>query len=219
MSYTHYADTLITLMLGWIRALTDWIWNIVSLGDGSAGKSFLTWFGANWPKVVLLMLVIGLAADWLIWLVRWKPYWVWFGKKRRILEDAGAPADSRTPRKPARKTHAPEISRKRETAAQRDPDRDEGRVPAPRFQSKALPRKSAAPAKTPAYTEPDFAEDDLFDVISPEVAPPKEPPRKPRKDEDWIRQYVREDAKPNADTADIEQTKRKKADEIDWFDS
>lgn len=116
MFYTYYTDTLVTLMLGWIRGLTDWIWKLISMGDGSGGRIFLAWFSSNWLKLVLVMIAIGVALDWIVWLIRWRPYWLWFGKKRRILDD------TRPSVNPAYAT---------------------GRTDAPRFSGTALGRKES----------------------------------------------------------------------------
>ncbi len=130
MFYTFYADTLITIMLGWVRGFTDWIWNIINLGDGSAGRSFLGWFSENWLKLVVVLVIAGIVIDWLVWLVRWRPYWLWFGKKRRILDDT-----DQTPVENARR-----------------------RSEAPHFKSEALPRTEpiAHPELTEDYEEDDL---------------------------------------------------------------
>lgn len=142
MFYTYYADTLITIMLGWIRAFTDWIWRLLSADGGSSGRSFLGWFSHNWVKLVVVMIAVGIIVDWLVWLVRWRPYWLWFGKKRRIVDD--------TEDAPAAQTASGE------------------HAPAPQFTSHALPRHENT--ARPASQEELFEEDDLFDIVSPALA-------------------------------------------------
>ena len=161
MTYTHYADMFITLTLGWIRGVTNWIWSMIRLGQGSAGRSFLAWFSNHWVKLVIVLMLACVAMDWLIWLVRWRPYWLWFGKKRRLVND--------TPDEPPR----PEKNRKTDEEPVR-------RAAAPQFHSQALPRRSRQteipddlfdiPAKKPKPTG-----DDLFDFSPAPRAPAGKP--------------------------------------------
>lgn len=67
-----------TLLLGWMRSLFDWLWSIFS-GTGSSGV--WQWFLNNWKVWLVILVVGGLVVDWLMWLVRWRPYRVLFGKK------------------------------------------------------------------------------------------------------------------------------------------
>lgn len=145
MRYTLPIDTLITIMLGWIRGFTDWIWNIINLGDGSAGHAFLGWFSSNWKETVLFLLLIGLCIDWIVWMIRWRPYWLWFGKKRRILDD----------------TH--------DTPEQRENKRHT----APHFSSTVM-RRPEQPEVHPAEIDDD-EEDALFDVVSPAFTQEEKP--------------------------------------------
>ncbi len=48
--------------------------------------SAIAWFADNWLKLLIALIVVGVLADWLVWMARWRPYWVWF-RKRRILLD------------------------------------------------------------------------------------------------------------------------------------
>ena len=38
-------------------------------------------------KLLIVLLVAGVVIDWLVWMIRWRPYWVWFRKKRIIVND------------------------------------------------------------------------------------------------------------------------------------
>lgn len=77
------------LLLGWMRTLFDFGWKLVSgQSDGSGLASFLT----NWKTWLITILVIGLAADWLMWIVRWRPYRLLFGKFKRGQKDEGGEA-------------------------------------------------------------------------------------------------------------------------------
>lgn len=188
MFANYYADMLVTLMLGWTRGLTDWVWNIIRLGDGSAGHRFLTWFSGNWIKIVVVMILVGVMLDWFIWLVRWRPYWLWFGKKRRILNDTHEPAySSRMVGRSANNSHRPE---------------------GPRFTSKALPRTQIP------QPNGDFEEDELFDVVSPAISQAATPAHQKIVNAS-VNRYI--DNEPRNNSAHGTKEKHK-VDELDWFD-
>lgn len=76
-------------MLGWLR----WIASRVAAmfqttsSDASRGSNVLDWFSANWITLLLTLIVIGIVVDWIVWMVRWRPYWLWFRKRRVLLDD------------------------------------------------------------------------------------------------------------------------------------
>lgn len=47
--------------------------------------TLLEFLGKNWVMLVVIMLAAGLVMDWLVWLVRWKPYHLWARRVRRFL--------------------------------------------------------------------------------------------------------------------------------------
>ncbi|MBR6766836.1 MAG: hypothetical protein IKM02_02680, partial [Clostridia bacterium] len=58
----------------------------------------LLWLSENWLKLLILLILVGVGVDLLVWLIRWRPYWVWFRKERVIINDdrffAGADLES-----------------------------------------------------------------------------------------------------------------------------
>ena len=42
--------------------------------------------GRHWLSMLLTLLIAGVVIDLLVWLIRWRPYWVWFRKKRIVIE-------------------------------------------------------------------------------------------------------------------------------------
>ena len=76
-----FADSLFTLLLGWVRGLVSAIMTLFSSGGKNGLIPFL---GKNWLLIVLVILAVGLAVDWFIWMLRWQPYRVWGTKMRRI---------------------------------------------------------------------------------------------------------------------------------------
>ena len=94
MTQTGYANAIINTMLGWLKGLANWVLKLFNLAGGG---SPLEWLSRNWLKLLILFMIIGVVTDRVVWLIRWRPYWAWF-KKKRIVNDermlAGeAPAD------------------------------------------------------------------------------------------------------------------------------
>lgn len=71
-------------MLGWVRGITDWIWNIIRHGRNSAGGAFLRWFSDNWLLLVLFIVISCSLIDYVVWLARWRRYYIWFGKRMPV---------------------------------------------------------------------------------------------------------------------------------------
>ena len=85
MSISGYSQTLVDVTLGWLKGLANWVLRLFNLAG--SGVSPLLWLSQNWLKLLIIFLIIGVSLDVLIWLVRWRPYWVWFRKKRIIVND------------------------------------------------------------------------------------------------------------------------------------
>ena len=86
MTISGYSNRIVNLMLGWLKGLANWVLRLFNLA-GSAGGSPLLWLSQNWLKLLIFFLVLGVALDLVIWLIRWRPYWVWFRKERVIVND------------------------------------------------------------------------------------------------------------------------------------
>ena len=80
-----FANGLFSVLLGWLRGLTEQIWALLS-GDGG---SFLAWVGRNWIVLLILLCVIGSVADLIIYLIRWRPWRVWQSFFQRIRPGSG----------------------------------------------------------------------------------------------------------------------------------
>ena len=81
-----YSNAFVDLMLGWLKGLASWVLRLFNLA-GSAAGSPLVWLSQNWLKLLIFFLVLGVVIDRLVWLIRWRPYWVWFRKERVIVND------------------------------------------------------------------------------------------------------------------------------------
>ena len=51
----------------------------------------LEWFSEHWIGMLISLIILGLAIDWLVWIIRWRPYWVWFRRKRVLIDDTDLP--------------------------------------------------------------------------------------------------------------------------------
>ncbi|MBQ8094161.1 MAG: hypothetical protein IJ242_11375 [Clostridia bacterium] len=76
-----FTDLLFSILLGWVRTLADAVWAIFT----SDRDSVLEWLGKYWIPVCLILVAVGLAGDWLIWLIRWRPFHSWSVKAREKL--------------------------------------------------------------------------------------------------------------------------------------
>ena len=85
MTQTGYSNIIVNVLLGWLKGLANWVLKLFNLA-GSGGSPLL-WLSQNWLKLLILLMVVGVAMDWLVWMIRWRPYWVWFRKKRIIVND------------------------------------------------------------------------------------------------------------------------------------
>lgn len=78
------ADSLFNVLMGWVRALVNGIWALFTTDH----TTLLEFLGKNWIMIVVVILAAGLAIDWLVWLIRWRPYHLWAKRARRFLASA-----------------------------------------------------------------------------------------------------------------------------------
>lgn len=86
MTISGYSSAIVDTMLGWLKGFANWVLRLFHLAGG-AGTSPLLWLAHNWLFLLIVLMAIGVAADILVWLVRWRPHWVWFRKERVIVND------------------------------------------------------------------------------------------------------------------------------------
>lgn len=83
MTQTGYANAIINTMLGWLKGLANWVLKLFNL---AAEVRRWNGFRSNWLKLLILFMIIGVVTDRVVWLIRWRPYWAWFKKKRIIVK-------------------------------------------------------------------------------------------------------------------------------------
>ena len=91
-----FANTLFSVLLGWVQTAASWLWSIVTNTDVSA---WLRWVLDNWLVLVILLCLVGAAADFVVYLFRWQPYRVW-GKFLRRAKARKEEAAQEAPRPP-----------------------------------------------------------------------------------------------------------------------
>ncbi len=69
-----FSNTVFSILLGWLQILVSMIWSALTAKDG---HSFLQLIGDHWILIAAVLCLIGLAADFAVYLFRWQPYKVW----------------------------------------------------------------------------------------------------------------------------------------------
>ncbi len=85
-----FANSLFSLLLGWTQGLISSLWKAFSSGND---RTLFQWLGNHWKGLAIALCIIGTLVDFVVYLLRWKPYRVWesffrrFGKKT-VQEDS-----------------------------------------------------------------------------------------------------------------------------------
>ena len=58
LGQNQFAESLVEVMLSWMRWLTSWFWNIVN-SEGISGGGFLQWFSNNWISLAIFLIIVG----------------------------------------------------------------------------------------------------------------------------------------------------------------
>lgn len=200
MTQTGYSNIIVNVLLGWLKGLANWVLKLFNLA-GSGGSPLL-WLSQNWLKLLILLMIVGVAMDWLVWMIRWRPYWVWFRKKRiivndeRFLSEEELSEDDRDDPLEQRYVVPSTVVKHREkqSAAQRPRVRRTAQNAARRRPSTMVPRKTAQrPAQNAEPADDlfevghdhedysDFYEDEVFNVSNlPDAQEPKRTRRRLR---------------------------------------
>lgn len=80
-----FTQSLLNISLSWLRSVVESLWAIV---NSDTTKSSLEWMGKHWIVPVAVIILVGIGMDYLIWLIRWRPFYVWrssFARLKRRL--------------------------------------------------------------------------------------------------------------------------------------
>ena len=76
-----FANSLLSLLLSWMRSFFSGLLAFLNGGDGG----FFAWLGKHWVVLAVFLIAFGVAIDALIYLLRWRPQYVWRTRLRRVL--------------------------------------------------------------------------------------------------------------------------------------
>ena len=74
----NFANTLFSVLLGWVQRVTAWLWQLIT-AEGQGG--LMDWLLDNWLALAVGLCVLGVVVDALVYLIRWQPYRVWWGRR------------------------------------------------------------------------------------------------------------------------------------------
>ncbi|MBQ9198402.1 MAG: hypothetical protein IJ157_14375 [Clostridia bacterium] len=77
----NFANSLLHLLLSWMRALFGSLLSFAQ--DGSGG--IFAWLTGHWLPVAAVLLVLGITLDVIIYILRWRPQYVWRTKLNRLF--------------------------------------------------------------------------------------------------------------------------------------
>ena len=70
----QFANTLFSMLLGWVQTAASWLWALVS---GEAAAEGLAWALEHWLLLAGAACLGCMLVDFLVYLLRWQPYRVW----------------------------------------------------------------------------------------------------------------------------------------------
>ena len=70
----QFANTLFSMLLGWVQSAVAEVWNLVTNADVSL---WLRWLLDNWLPLTLMLCVGGAVVDFIVYIIRWQPYRMW----------------------------------------------------------------------------------------------------------------------------------------------
>lgn len=76
-----FFSSLLSLLLGWIRAIANQLWHLISSENGGAVGRFLA---GHWLWLAAFLCAAGIVVDLLVYFFRWRPDYVWATRLRRM---------------------------------------------------------------------------------------------------------------------------------------
>jgi len=76
-----FSSSILTMLLSWIRSLITRFWMLLG---SEQGGSLIALFRAYWKTIFIIFCAGGFVVDRLIYLIRWRPYYVWGTKLDRL---------------------------------------------------------------------------------------------------------------------------------------
>lgn len=161
-----FTNTILTLLLGWLRTLLNAIRDFVSSDSSTA---FFDFFRQNWRALFLVLCIVGFSLDIVVYLARWRPRMLSRRRRRRRApEHAPLPEaydggdygpDYGTEDEIAYAADSPAIPTREYAPAFDDPENGYGAAPTAQYQiqSRQNTQTQNVPPATLPYTTPYFA--------------------------------------------------------------
>ena len=176
-----FANTLFTLLLGWLQGIISAVWSAFTTEDG---QSLITWIGKHWIMIAGILCIAGLTVDLCVYLFRWKPFRVWksFFTRDGEADEADQEEKSqhlssperRTPRAERRVYNRPVAVRNRPESGMEPPDLSQWEN---ETKEESIPR-ATAPESPPLITNAGYS----VPADSPYRRPVKHEPVQPEED-------------------------------------
>ena len=78
---TAFTDTVLTVLLGWVKGLASAVWQFFA--DG-AGSGWIGWLGEHWLPLTIALAAVFTVADLAVYILRWRPNRVWATALRHL---------------------------------------------------------------------------------------------------------------------------------------
>lgn len=85
-----FANSVFSILFSWLRSFLESLWRVVTAGSFSG---LLTWLGDHWMILTAALCVICTVLDYLVWLIRWRPYVIWKKKITRLFRKKKQPTE------------------------------------------------------------------------------------------------------------------------------
>lgn len=76
------SNHVLAVLFSWMRTLVQGAWGAMSSGTSTG---FWPWLGDHWALLVVLLCLVCTVLDYLVWLIRWRPYVLWRQKLHRLF--------------------------------------------------------------------------------------------------------------------------------------
>lgn len=83
----NFANSLLHVMLSWMRALFSDLLHVFQGGD----TGLIAWLSRHWIFLAILLIAAGIAIDGFIYVLRWRPQYVWRTRLRALRRRREAP--------------------------------------------------------------------------------------------------------------------------------
>ena len=84
-----FANSMMSILLSWIRSLFSGLLSMLQDGSGN----IFSWIGGHWIPLSVFLIIFGLLADFIIYMIRWRPQNIWKAYWRHVFHSDDDPFD------------------------------------------------------------------------------------------------------------------------------